>query len=128
MTLYKPPEPPGEFSLPLTPERLKWQLDVIGWGRGEVAHRLDIDDRKVAAWVVGRSFCPNLVAVWLEKLAQKMLVDPVPPDWNEREPGRTAAKHGHYGRNSGRHEIREHPDDEEGEAQVMEDPPAFLRR
>jgi len=126
MAIFKPPAPPGEFTLPLTPERLHWQLDVIGWGRGELAHRLDLSDGKIANWVRGHSFVPNVVAIWLEDLAQTLATKPVPPEWNEREEGRAAAKHGFYGRRTGRQDVRGGHDDDE--AQVMEDPPAFLRR
>jgi hypothetical protein len=65
------PDPPCEFSLPLKPERLLWQLDVLDWSDGDLSRRVGIRSSKVSAWVNGRSFVPNQVAEWLEDLAQR---------------------------------------------------------
>jgi len=70
------PEPPGEFSLPLSPDRLNWQLEVLDWTDGELGRRLNARQNKVSAWMNGRSFVPNRVAVWLEDLAQKIVAGP----------------------------------------------------
>lgn len=78
-----PPEP-CPFSLPLPGERLTWLLVLIGWDREELAWRLDIPTRTVAAWEKGGSFIPNRVAIWLEMLARTMAANAIPVDWDER--------------------------------------------
>ena len=87
-------DPSRDFSLPLTPERLSWQLEVLKWSNGELARRLNIRPSKVSAWINGRSFVPNRVAVWLEDLAQKTLAGPI--GW---KPGGEAGA-AHHGRTS----------------------------
>jgi hypothetical protein len=92
MSSLRLPDPPGEFSLPLTPERLDWQLKVLNWSNGELSRRLDIRPNKASAWIAGRSFVPNRVAVWLEDLAQRTVAGP--QGWAaSREAG--AAHHQH---------------------------------
>jgi len=86
------PDAPGEFSLPLTPDRLNWQLEVLDWTDGELGRRLNLRQSKVSAWINGRSFVPNRVAVWLEDLVQKIIAGP--EGW-AGAPEAGAAHHGH---------------------------------
>jgi hypothetical protein len=78
---FKDP-PGGDFKLPCTPERLTWQMECIGWGRAELADRLNVRTSKVAAWEKGTAFIPNNVAVWLETLATMMYALNIPIGWN----------------------------------------------
>lgn len=71
--MFRLPKEPKPFSLPLTKERLNWQLDVLGWSRNELARRTDVSMSKAAQWVSGKSFVPNRLAVWLEMLALAMV-------------------------------------------------------
>ena len=89
---YEVPEEPGEFSLPLSAERLQWQLQIIGWSHGELARRLDTKPSKITHWASGVSMPPNRVAVWLEMLARSMVWNAQPPMWNY-DPEVAAEKH-----------------------------------
>jgi hypothetical protein len=86
-----PPEP-GPLELPLTAERLSWQLDVLEWSRQELARRTEVSSTKAQKWVTGQSFMPNRIAIWLEHLAQVMLAIGKPMLWT-RDPRMAAAKH-----------------------------------
>jgi transcriptional regulator with XRE-family HTH domain len=75
------PPPPVPFSLPLPHERLNWLLEVLGWTQPELAKRLDLSSSKVNTWIKGRSKPPNIVAIWLEMLAQTMMANAKPLLW-----------------------------------------------
>jgi hypothetical protein len=79
--VFEPREPPDGFALPLTPEHLAWQLDMIGWSAGELARRLNVPDHKVVVWIRGKSNIPNQVALWLETLAHIVTSIPMPIGW-----------------------------------------------
>jgi hypothetical protein len=80
---YVPPQPPGEFSLPMTPERINWCLAVLGWSRNELARRLSIAETTAAQMMRGNRDTPHRVGVWLETLAQMMLALPTPFLWSD---------------------------------------------
>lgn len=75
------PTEPDRFSLPLTPERMRWQIEIIGWDKQELVRRLGVKPSKVTAWLMGKSFVPDNVAVWLERLALTVKQMPVPEGW-----------------------------------------------
>jgi transcriptional regulator with XRE-family HTH domain len=74
------PDPP-EFSIPMTAERLRWCLDVIGWSKNEFANRLTVSHTTGAQWANGRRNIPNRVAIWIDSLAQVHLALPEPYLW-----------------------------------------------
>jgi transcriptional regulator with XRE-family HTH domain len=90
--MFKFPKAPAPFTLPLTTQRLNWQLDVLGWSRNELARRTEVSNSKAAQWVQGKSFLPNRIAVWLEMLTQAMLGLGRPLLWN-KDPRVSQAKH-----------------------------------
>jgi hypothetical protein len=77
----RPPPDGEEFALPQSGARLTWQMEMIGWGRAELAHRLNVRVTKVGMWEKGKSNIPNSVSAWLESLARLMAAMPMPPGW-----------------------------------------------
>lgn len=82
---YVPPPEPGEFTLPMRPERLTWCLDVLGWTRGELARRLCISETTAAQMTKGTRNIPHRVAVWIDTLTRIMLALPEPIFWSDGE-------------------------------------------
>ena len=89
---YVLPRPPGKFALPMTPERLTWCLDVLGWSRGELARRLDVSEGTTSQMTTGKRNIPHRLAVWLETLAQMQRALPAPFFWQE---GSTSGRQRH---------------------------------
>ena len=90
--MFTCPEGPGPFQLPISKERLNWQLEVLGRSHQELARRTDVSHSKAANWVSGRSFMPNRLAVWPEMLTQAMLALGKRLLWH-RDPRIAAAQH-----------------------------------
>ena len=75
------PEEPEPLSLPMSKERLGWNLECIGWGPAELARRLDVDERNVSRWLQGKKELPDRVAVWIETLRGIIMALPTPTLW-----------------------------------------------
>jgi transcriptional regulator with XRE-family HTH domain len=99
------PEAP-EFTIPMTAERLRWCMAAVGWSRGELARRLNINESTVAHMVQGKRFIPNRIAIWLDTLANVVLSMPTPHLWQE---GRTIGAQRH---NAGVQQLEEAWDNE----------------
>jgi transcriptional regulator with XRE-family HTH domain len=67
----------------MTPARLRWCLERIGWSRQELARRLTINESTVAHMVQGKRFIPNRLAIWVDTLANLMIALPRPYLWQE---------------------------------------------
>jgi hypothetical protein len=80
--MFKFRDPPGELTLPQSGERLRWQMEMIGWGPAELANRLSVNPDKVHRWLRDKSNIPNTVSVWLETLAWTVVAVIEPIGWN----------------------------------------------
>lgn len=82
-------------ALPMSPDRLRWCMQAIGWSQEELARRLDKDPASIRQMARGRRQIPYVVAVWLEQLAARSLGDASfyqPPGWTPgRRPDQAAA-------------------------------------
>lgn len=67
----------------MTPDRLRYCLDAIGWSQRGLAGWIGIDDRQVRRWAAGATIPPP-VAAWLERLAA--CHDRNPPPAREARP------------------------------------------
>ena len=62
----------------MTPKRLVWCLDAIGWSTRGAADRLNVHETKLRYWKAGRYPVPDEVAAWLETLAAAHRSNPPP--------------------------------------------------
>lgn len=67
----------------MTPARLRWCLDQVGWSTRHLAGVLGCDERLVRRWLSGQFTIPPKVGAWLEALAAVHAANPV-PDWRQR--------------------------------------------
>jgi transcriptional regulator with XRE-family HTH domain len=76
------------YSLPYTPERLRWALDELGWSLNELARRIHTHPNTVRQFWRGKRAIPDNLAEWLEGCAAHMSVYmqryPLPAGWRER--------------------------------------------
>jgi ribosome-binding protein aMBF1 (putative translation factor) len=56
-------------------------LNVIGWNKSELAHRLGRNLRTVQRWASGQNETPREVLQWLERLAAAHEDNPAPVGW-----------------------------------------------
>lgn len=88
---YEAPEPPEPFSLPYRGDRLRWAIEVIGWDHNQCGRRLDMDRGTLRQMLANRRFIPDVLAIWIEGLAQYHLTFAKPMGWRpkpSREPDR----------------------------------------
>lgn len=70
---------------PMSAERLRWCLEVLGWSSQELARRLAVNEKSARYWVAGRRPVPDSLAAWIEHLVAVMLQQPALPDgWADK--------------------------------------------
>lgn len=77
------PEESEPFLLPMSKDRLRWNLECIGWSPGELARRLDVNERSMLNWLSGKKVIPDRVAVWIETVRALITALPAPPFWRD---------------------------------------------
>lgn len=79
-----PPEP----SIPMTPERLRWCCDVVGWSSQELARRTGHHDGSIRQMKRGKRTAPPGLAYWLEPIvAVNLALPPLPSGWRAADCG-----------------------------------------
>ena|ERR1700733_3214862 len=78
------PEPAG---LPMTKDRFRWCLHVIGWNFAELGRRLNVHETSIRQMGTGRRNIPHVLALWLEGKAKATLEAPLVPEGWRTEGG-----------------------------------------
>jgi transcriptional regulator with XRE-family HTH domain len=66
---------------PMTTDRLRWCLAVIGWSQRECARQLNIEESAVRQMARGHSAIPREMAHWIEQIASFHLSVGMPFGW-----------------------------------------------
>ena len=80
--LYGIDEP--EKSEPMSADRLRWCLTVLGWSGQELFHRTKLNERNVRRALSGAFEVPAQIGTWLETLVAAILACPHEPEGQER--------------------------------------------
>ncbi len=75
----------------MTPDRLRYCLDLLGWNAFWLARYLDLADGTPRHWLAGRTPVPHAVAAWLETLTAAHEAAPRPAGWAPRKQAPSAA-------------------------------------
>jgi ribosome-binding protein aMBF1 (putative translation factor) len=73
----------------MSPDRMRWALEQIGWGQRELARRLAANESTIRAMARGNREIPIELAVWLETLASVHISLPKPAGWRNTGSGGT---------------------------------------
>lgn len=68
----------------MTPDRLRYCLDTIGWTQHQLAGILGLHETRTRRWAAGKYAIPPNVAEWLERLADAHATFPLPVGWEAR--------------------------------------------
>lgn len=78
---------PPPASRPMSADRIRWLLFVIGWSTNELARRLDVDPKSARSWLAARRPIPLAIGDWLELLAAYHLAHMSPDMEKDFSPG-----------------------------------------
>lgn len=62
----------------MTPERLRWCLDAIGWSNRRFGKMVERDEATVRFWLNGTHPVPFAVGKWIEGIAEHVAAHPPP--------------------------------------------------
>ena len=74
------PPPPPAFQagsgVPMSTDRLRWCIDLVGWSPRELARQAPTSEDSCRAMVRGRKRVPDELAEWVEELVALVLRGP----------------------------------------------------